>query len=317
MLNMKRTQAQMDNMNEPEYKSTTHLNMYKKLFNYENGNVEVSILQDGTKIRNFNGDAKPLYPESIDLKITNQCSLEDYCSWCHEASKKDGVHGDILSLGWMLEQLPNGVELAIGGGNPLQHPDLKSFLSLCKKNNIIPNLTVNEMHLAKYKDLLTSLIQDKLIYGLGISYSGKHPKMLEYFSKLTNNLVFHVIMGVNKLSCLDDIKKYSDKVLILGYKQFRKGKDFYTKIVEDNKDQWKMRLPIFFKKMILSFDNLAINQLELKKWFTPKSWETFYMGDDGKFTMYIDGVEGKFARSSTSNERFSLDKDVKKMFSIV
>jgi hypothetical protein len=33
------------------------------------------------------------------------------------------------------------------------------------------------------------------------------------------------------------------------------------------------------------------------------------MGDDGTFSMYIDAVKQEFAKSSTSNERISFEKN--------
>ena len=42
---------------------------------------------------------------------------------CHEGSSPLGKHGDILSPSW-LDKLHPYCELAIGGGNPLSHPDL-------------------------------------------------------------------------------------------------------------------------------------------------------------------------------------------------
>jgi organic radical activating enzyme len=233
---------------------------------------------------------------------------------CHENSDKSGKHAILENYYFILEQLPAGAELAIGGGNPLDHPNLITFLEKAKKEGIICNITVNELHLKKFKNLITKLVNEDLIKGLGITYSGRQKKELEYFSKLTNNLVFHVIMGVHELSCLDEIQKYSNKVLILGYKEFRKGKDFYSEEVENKKYKWYTRLPIYFNKMTLSFDNLAIEQLNLKRWLTNESWNKFYMGDDSTFTMYIDAVENKFASSSTHKDRFSVEPDIRKIF---
>lgn len=64
----------------------------------------------------------------------------------------------------------------------------------------------------------------------------------------------------------------------------------------------------------MSFDNLAIKQLDPKRFMSEDKWKSFYMGDDGAFTMYIDAVERKFAKSSTSTERWELTDDIKEMF---
>jgi hypothetical protein len=287
------------------------------MYKYENGNTIVTLLDDGSKIREHNGNPNPLYPESIDLKITNYCDLFKLCQFCHEGSNKSGAHANLDDYYLLLEQLPSGAELAIGGGNPLSHPDLVNFLEMAKKEGIVCNLTVNEQHLKPYRALLTKLINSKLIYGVGISVTGKRSADVQYICDLTDNVVFHVIMGVHDLSVLETIKPFSKKVLILGYKHFRKGNTFFKKNSEeiDNKIyQWYIGIPRHFNEMILSFDNLAIKQLEIKRWFTEKSWEKFYMGDDGTFTMYIDAVNNKFSTSSTSLRRHDVLDHITDMF---
>lgn len=54
----------------------------KLISSYKNGNTRVSIFEDGTKIRKYDGEAKPDYPESIDIKISNFCDLSEFCQWC-------------------------------------------------------------------------------------------------------------------------------------------------------------------------------------------------------------------------------------------
>ena len=51
---------------------------------------------------------------------------------------------------------------------------------------------------------------------------------------------------------------------------------------------------------LISFDNLALEQLKVRDWVDKKVWDTCYMGDDGKYTMYLDMVKEEFAMSSIS-----------------
>ena len=291
-----------------------------KPYEYKNGNTTVQLLPDGTKIREFEGTPKPEFPESIDLKITNYCDLFNLCQFCHEASDLHGSHADLDSFHFLLEQLPNGAELAIGGGNPLSHPNLLSFLNKARDEDVVCNLTVNEQHLKPFRGLLEQLVRDDLVKGLGISYTGKRPKDVEYFCSLSDNVVFHVIMGVHNINDLGVMRGFTNKVLILGYKHFRKGNSFYEKHSEDvekNLYQWYIGVPRYFNNMTLSFDNLAISQLNLNRWFPQNSWDKFYMGDDGTFTMYIDAVNQKFAKSSTSNSKHNIIPDIHNMFQTI
>lgn len=67
---------------------------------------------------------------------------------------------------------------------------------------------------------------------------------------------------------------------------------------------------------VVSFDNLAIEQLNVRRLISDEYWNEFYMGDDGNFTFYIDMVERKFARSSMADfdKRYDLMDSVDDMF---
>lgn len=70
---------------------------------------------------------------------------------------------------------------------------------------------------------------------------------------------------------------------------------------------------------VISFDNLALEQLKVKRLLSDKEWNEFFMGDDGykEFTsasMYIDLVNSTFSFNSMDKERFALMNNVKDMF---
>lgn len=287
------------------------------MISYKNGNTLVTIEKDGTKTREYHSSPILVFPESMDLKITNYCDLSNYCKWCHENSDKNGKHADLQKTINLLRDLPPGVELAIGGGNPLDHPDLVDFLTKVKEQGLIANITINQLHIKKFFSMIKYLIEEDLVKGVGISYSGSHIEETKELLKLTNNIVFHLIIGINTLHQLDTISVIHNKVLLLGYKQFRKGKDYFSESIQNNIDQWYMRLPIFFGGMTIAFDNLSIKQLNIRRYFTEISWNKFYMGDDGSHTFYIDMVNEKFSRNSTSDEKFDILDTTTKMFNIV
>ncbi len=65
----------------------------------------------------------------------------------------------------------------------------------------------------------------------------------------------------------------------------------------------------------ISFDNLAIEQLQIQDRVTPEVWETHYLGVDGSHTMYIDAVRMEYARSSVAKRESIGDLDIRTMFS--
>lgn len=282
---------------------------------YLNGNYKVSIFDNGTKIRETDDIYfKSAFPECMDIKITNYCDMN--CPYCHEASSTEGLHGDILQAKF-IDSLTPFTELAIGGGNPLSHPDLIPFLKKLKERKIIANMTVNQKHFIDNNPLIRWLTKQELIKGVGVSFTHYTDElffMLHFFP----NAVIHIINGVVNL---EDFKKMYDegfKVLILGYKEFRKGADFYSESVEiKNTQLYNELLEMINHFKVVSFDNLAIKQLKVQRLMSKDKWDEFYMGDDGQFTMYIDMVKQEFTRCSTSNIRYSVMDDVKDMFGVV
>lgn len=296
---------------------------------YQNGNYSVTILSDGTKIRENDLDFFDAeFPESMDIKITNACDMG--CPMCHEDSRPDGKHGDILNLPF-LDSLHELTELAIGGGNPLSHPDFIPFLHLLKKRKLIANVTVNEVHFLKNIPLLLELTEQGFIYGLGISYTGGDRESTYRFADEVSkfpNAVIHIINGIVSMEQVSWLSERNRelKILILGYKDFRRGADHHIKVgqIVDNKmhDMYEY-LPQIIKNgwfKTISFDNLAISQLDVKRLMSEEEWKIFYMGDDGRegelssASMYVDAVSGQFARNSCSTERFPVTNNIAEMF---
>ena len=285
---------------------------------YRNGNYNVTILSDGTKIReteddNFISD----FPENIDIKITNFCDMN--CPMCHENSTVNGKHGDILNADF-INTLHPYTELAIGGGNPLAHPDLIPFLEKLCERNIIPNLTVNQRHFEKDQQLIRKLVDDKLIYGIGISLVSATSDFVNLV-KQYDNAVIHTINGILTANQVDILKNNNLKILILGYKTFRRGADFFNTASNTiiNNQRWlDNALPEIVNQFdAVSFDNLAIEQLNVKQLMSEEEWNEFYMGDDGQYTMYIDMVNRKFAKNSIAETRYDLLDNIDDMFAIV
>ena len=287
------------------------------LSKYNNGNYTVEIYDDGTKIRETeDSEFNASFPENIDIKITNKCL--NNCSFCYESSSPEGKHGD-LNVDF-IKTLKPYTELAIGGGNPLSHPDLHEFLKVLKENKIIANITVRQNDFMNNLELLKEYSDNKFLYGIGISLIEPTEDFIKEIQKFPN-AVIHTIAGIlNKEQLLKLLNK-NLKVLILGYKTCGKGKNFKQEFEESilvNIELLKrsiIKLAPLFK--VVSFDNLAIEQLNLQSQIDPETWAEFYMGDDGQYTMYIDLVNKTFSKNSITEDRFELKSDIIKMFEIV
>lgn len=291
----------------------------KLLYKYRNGNYNVSLFEDGTKVRfTMDDEFNAEFPENIDMKITNYCDVG--CAFCHENSTTKGNHSYLRVLPDFIDTLRPGTELALGGGKVTSHPFIKSFLKDLKKRNIISNITVSEQELLENKELIEELIEKKLIYGIGVSPYIFDKATIE-FAMENPNVVLHLINGVHTEEQFSLLRNKGLKILILGYKYFRRGKNYLAnndKLIKENQDWLESNIVALFDEFkVVSFDNLAITQLVIQAKLSSEKWDEFYMGDDGQHTMYIDLVERKFAMNSTATERHDLLDNIDDMFSIV
>lgn len=284
---------------------------------YKNGNFTTKIFGDGTKIRETEDDIfKAAFAENMDIKICNYCDMG--CPFCHEGSTTEGKFGDILNEKF-IDTLHPYQEVALGGGDATSHPDLIPFLRKLKEKKVIANMTVNQIHFEKKQDLIKQLVDEQLIYGLGVSLVNPTDEFIELIRQYPN-AVIHVINGILRPSDVEALVDKNLKMLILGYKQLRRG-DTWLATEHENivvKQMWlKDELAEIINKFkVVSFDNLAIEQLDVKRLMSQEDWDEFYMGDDGSMTFYIDMVERKFARSSTAamDKRYELLDNVDNMF---
>lgn len=287
------------------------------LAKYRNGNCVVTLHRDGTKTREWEGDARPEYPESIDLKITNYCDAA--CPFCHEQSTTRGIHASLDNIKECLNGLPAGVEIAIGGGNPLSYPHLEELLGWLKEKDYVANLTVHQSHFWDARARLMAWQQAGLVYGIGVS-STEVVSSYGFDDMMPKNLVTHLILGISH--CWQELRRagLGYNILLLGYKQFGRGKKFFSDEITANINQWRYWIgPILARPSgpRISFDNLAIEQLHLRELLPEAVWNRHYMGDDGHFTMYIDAVKDEFAKSSTSDRTPRQGRPIGDMFGLV
>lgn len=287
---------------------------------YKNGNFVTTILSDGTKIRETKNDEFiPSFAENMDVKICNYCDMG--CKFCHEGSSLYGKFGAILNEKF-IDTLHPYQEIAIGGGDATSHPDLIPFLQKLKERKVIANMTVNQIHFEKKQELIKKLVDEKLIYGLGVSLVNPTKHFIELIKQYPN-AVIHVINGVLKPLDVKALENNNLKMLILGYKHLRRDNEYFEEEQNDIevKQQWLYENleDIIQKFKVVSFDNLAIEQLNVKRLLTQEEWDEFYMGDDGKVTYYVDMVERKFAQSSTApfDKRYDLLDSVDDMFHVI
>lgn len=293
----------------------------KLLNEYRDGNVYVEIFEDGTRIIDIPDGEEPNleFPLSMDFKVTNWC--DQMCPMCHEKSNPKGEHGDIMNLKF-IDKLHPGTEIALGGGKVTSHPQLKEFLQKLKKQGVLPSITVHQNEFIDKATFINELIEEDLIYGLGVSFLSKYDILWKAVAE-NDNAVIHLIAGIHGKDVFDYLSQFNCKILILGYKNWGRGAELLkntkmNKDIEDKIDWLKENLSKYLSKFkVVSFDNLALEQLDVKSHLTKEEWNEFYQGNDGTMTMYVDGVKQEFAKTSISPNRYPLMNTIEEMFEVI
>ena len=294
----------------------------KEIGTYVNGNTIVVIYEDGTKIRYVKDgeEPQPEFPESMDVKITNRCNAG--CIMCAESSTKDGDHANLDDP--LFDTIRPYTELAIGGGDPFEHPDLLLFLRHMKAKRVICNITVNQKHFLKYYEELEDFGTLGLIHGVGVSIPDYiEDGVLEKLKSFKNpNVVVHTIAGYTPIETYIKLAGNNVNLLVLGFKykgrgliygeEFNHLRGILTRsnaladylFLMHNADRFKA----------VAFDNLAVSQLLVRDRVGEEQYEKLYMGDDGDFTMYLDMVKHQYAKSSTHTPHWIDAESVDELF---
>lgn len=286
---------------------------------YRNGDYIVLIAEDGTKLRVCEDrikDPRPEFPESVDIKICNRCDMG--CPQCHERSVPNGELADLKNP--ILLTIPPGTELAIGGGNPLEHPDLTEFLYRMKTQKVLCNITVHLKHFINHYSLIERLYHERLIHGVGVSVDRPVNESEMELLKSIPTLVVHVIAGLVTDTTLASLALNDLNLLILGYKDYGRGVDYHARSPFIDQSIFIMKNGIeSITKLFrhVSFDQLAVKQLGLQELVGNDTWDESYMGRDGEFTMYLDLVRNEYAVSSISPRHPLKDPHIRNTFASV
>lgn len=313
--------------------------MYKIIKNdffktYRNGNYDVSIsLKDGTKIRDNHRDDNLFiadFPECADICITSYCDIG--CPFCYLDCTEAGRHVRFHEMVQILNTFHPWTEVALGGGSPILNPDLENILAFFKTKNVLPSITMHRKHLIDKTHTVKDLVDRGLLYGIGVSATYFDENVVYIIKKnQLENAVIHAIVGIIDGDDLKYYLKKGMKVLLLGYKDMGRGRISPVESGEIRRKTENVKSVVGEwiygggGPGIVSFDNLALRQLNIRNIISDDMWNQSYMGDDGldgeltSASMYIDFVEKKFARNSicATTHDFGDIKSVDEMFKIL
>ena len=290
-----------------------------KIGGYKNGNYNVILFDDGTKIR-VNNDTymRADRPESIDIDISDRCYCN--CDFCYQGCTPGGAIADFNAP--IFDTILPYTEIALNGNGVIGTVEFEDFLFKMARKKVICNITLHLHDFINHIQDIQYCVDHGLLHGIGVSINDEineeiAEKLMSFF-RVSPNIVIHVIAGVVPWKTLVALGNRGLKLLILGYKNYGRGEVYFTshnEEVEENinilEDRWAWLLKSF---KVVSFDNLALEQLHVKECVSKEDWERYYMGDDGSATFYIDAVKNTYACSSIS-ERKPIDvQDVNILF---
>lgn len=289
---------------------------------YKNGNYWVAfggMFEEGKRyctrgrIRfNVTKDDKlvPEWPELIDLKITDQCKFA--CPQCFMGSSPKGKHADLWFMKSLINEIPERVkvEFSIGGGNPLEYPEIGELLEHIHDKGHIANITIKADDIPTLiKDRKMSKMFKDYVDGIGVSVFNEEDLGLvkKLYDKFNGNnyvygqklfhIVVHVIpeyLGIEKSVAI--VKKAKSMgyfpILFLGYKTLGRGADCkYNHFTDDELKK------LFGDETWINIDTTFANRYSeyIKANFEHASTVTW---NEGEFSMYVDAVEEKAYKSS-------------------
>ena len=268
--------------------------------------------ETGTKIRmSFGGGnggtvtpSKAHAPELVDLKITDWCAAG--CDFCYQDSTTSGAHGDrgaIEDVIYALGKL-KVFEVAIGGGEPTAHPHFVDFLRACRARGIVPNFTTKAKAWLHDHKRRQAILEHTGAFAFSIDNAADLDEIAsarDTYGIPDAKVNCQVVMGLLDEHEFEEVLEHAAarrmRVTLLGYKTNGRGaqvepKDYsgWVKTLKDVHARTKYGLRVGIDTALALEYQGQLDAIGVPKWC--------YEVKEGSFSMYIDAVTMKTARSS-------------------
>ena len=253
--------------------------------------------RNGTKIRVALGPyRKSRVPELVDIKITDYCSFG--CAFCYQGSTLQGKHANYEDIQFVIDELKKAkvFEVAIGGGEPTDHPDFIRVLRDFREADIVPNFTTRSLGWVKRNwDEIDPLIG-------AFAYSADNIHHLDAANKMFKDIPherinIHYIMGlqdrVHFVSFMRRANELGFRVTLLGYKTTGRGKD----VIPVPYGWWIEAVDLLLKMGVCPTFSIDTPLAEAYADKLPVAKNMFHTRE-GFVSAYIDAVAMKMGASS-------------------
>ncbi len=267
----------------------------------------------GAKIR-FTWDApeqtvssKPFAPELVDVKITDYCT--EGCPWCYQGSSPTGRHADPDTLHRLASVLGSlhVFEVALGGGEPLAHPDFLAIAQGFRGYGIVPNFTTRRLDWLHDWHVWQPILE---ACG-GFAYSVMRPSDIEDLAALvrvnqieSERVSAQYVMGINSDwqlgSMCEAAARCGIRLTLLGYKATDRGADYKAK--NPDASDYAKAFRWLTKAAPRARPALAVDTLLASQWQAGLEGlgvpPLLYDVREGWSSCYVDAVGGYIAPSS-------------------
>lgn len=203
-------------------------------------------------------------PELLDISITNFCSKG--CSFCYRTSNIYGKHITLDNYKKIITQAQEiGVlQVALGGGNPNEHPDFIDILKITRNLDIIPSYTTNGLNITKCILEATKMYCGALAVSAYQPYEylekiivdlGKYKIKVNIHFLLTNETISTAISWLKKPPAFF---KHINAVVFLNYKPVNSGSELLlkkSKLLDDFFDL----IMLHSREFKIGFDSCSIS----------------------------------------------------------
>lgn len=287
-----------------------HQNNFRVVHNKEHNFFSVCDKYGGSKYRFSFVDlsktpTKSDAPELVDVKITNKCNSN--CKFCYMNSHKEGNHASFENIKSVIDSLHEigTFEIALGGGEPTQHPDFIKIVEYIKNIGMICNYSSKNYSLSpgKFKKIV------KNIGGFAFSVSNKEEidKAISAINLYKDSDIyfscsFQVVAGIISKEDMEYLFKNANvpgmssyDITILGYKKNGRGCDV---VCDDSYKEWLFPMMKTYNDVNVSFDTVMCWNFGEETLKANGVDPIHYSMAEGKFSCFVDAVEMKIGPSS-------------------
>ncbi len=228
-------------------------------------------------------------PELLDISITDYCERE--CDFCYRNANIEGCFMELSLFEDIIRQAESaGIQqIALGGGNPNQHPEFISFLKIAREHHIIASYTTNG------RGMTEEIYQATKMYGgaVAASWYAPYTDAFEVMEKCkTHNICFNIHFVLHKESLHEALALLNfdtlpweniNAIIFLNYKPL--GRKILEGLKDDENWDYFLKEVVQFKKCKIGFDSCMISWLTKSKELIVE--ESIDFCEAGRFSAFV------------------------------